>query len=455
MNLRGRDCCPFDPPPTAEEVAWLRALQQATSARRHTIPLGGRRTEEEPIVYCERDGSWWAGRYVGSMTFGGHRLTIEPRFGINTLRQWLFAVSNVPLVPSPGTLREDVSFIVQLLAAVWARSLADAARHGLPALRREARTTGLLVRGRVDMPRTLAQRARGSHAVCSVRQERSADHAASRAIVAAFQVLRRWLGPRTEEWLPERVRDLLIQLQSLTGSRPPVPTELELQAVRYTPITRGFRSTAALSRKIALSRGLFMDTAMEGESQGVLLDVAELWELYVLAVLRRSAGEIKVIHGTHDPGPSTWLLNHPSGGGLGVLRPDAILRQGGRVRGIADAKYKRLQPRPDAPDGVLREDLYQLSAYLTRFGGEAPAFAGLLAYPEEPSAAQAARAESGSPWYLTPHCPVWLLTLPHDPAEAVRKLERSFFFAEHWHSPVQRRNTGDEGRRVTAHEAAA
>ncbi len=98
-------------------------------------PLSDER-DDEPIVYCAWDGTWWAGRYVGALSFEGHRLTIEPRFGLSTLRNWLFEATSVVLTESPGQLRQDESFIVQLLATVWAHGFVEAARHGLPALRR-------------------------------------------------------------------------------------------------------------------------------------------------------------------------------------------------------------------------------------------------------------------------------------------------------------------------------
>ena len=46
------------------------------------VPISGERDEDEPIVYCAWDGTWWVGRYVGSISFEGHSLTIEPRFGL-------------------------------------------------------------------------------------------------------------------------------------------------------------------------------------------------------------------------------------------------------------------------------------------------------------------------------------------------------------------------------------
>ncbi len=119
------------------------------------------------------------------------------------------------------------------------------------------------------------------------------------AIVAAHAELSRWLGShRDSEWMPERVKDLMPHLVAAVGSRPRLPTRAELNRVRLTPITAGFRPLAELSVLIAGRRGLLGNASDEGKCKGVLLDVAELLELYVLAVLRRTWPGMDISHGT-------------------------------------------------------------------------------------------------------------------------------------------------------------
>ena len=57
-----------------------------------------------------------------------------------------------------------------------------------------------------------------------------------------------------------------------------------------------------------------------------------------------------------------------SGQGLGALIPDAILLSGSTIKGVVDAKYKSLHPSASSPNGPQRDDLYQMAAYLGRFG---------------------------------------------------------------------------------------
>lgn len=425
MRITARDCCPLQPQPTAEESRWLRRLSTNVRASDLVIPFTEER-DDEPIVYCASDGTWWAGRYVGSVSFEGHRMTIEPRFGLSTLRNWLFEATSVVLAQSPGQLRQDESFIVQLLATVWAHGFVEAARHGLPALRRDISTQSSTVRGRLDVRSSLRLFASGGGEVVSVRSERSLVHAASDAIVSAYGVLRRWLPD--EKWLPQRAKELLPHLIAITGSRPNVPTKLELNRIRYTPITAGFAHVAELSRQIANRRGLSTDIEASGETKGVLLDVAELWEMYVLSVLSKATPPLYVKHGTRERITSRKLLRSDvSGMEIGTLVPDAILFQHGEVRAIVDAKYKSIHPTANAPHGPQREDLYQIAAYLGRYAPNAYGSSlGVLVYPHDPSTPTKSFAESHSPWRLADGKKVLFVALSHEPSEATGKFREIF-----------------------------
>jgi len=225
-------------------------------------------------------------------------------------------------------------------------------------------------------------------------------------------------------WLPTRAKQLLTQLMSVTGSRPRVPTKAELERIRYTPITARFAPIAELSRQIANRRGLAADIDAIGETKGVLLDVAELWEMYVLSVLRKASTPLTVAHGTREKLTTKKLLySDVSGQGMSTLIPDAILFAGPLIWGVVDAKYKSLHPSANSPNGPQREDLYQMAAYLGRF--QAPVGMntwGLLAYPFDPSRPVMPHAEQNSPWSLEDGKRIGFATLPHYPADAVAKL---------------------------------
>ena len=414
MTLSVRDCSPFAPAPSAADAAWLSRLALASRGGDLVLRLEDGR-EDEPVVRCDEFGSWWAGRYVGSIAFEGRRLDILPRFGEETLRSWIAGAFNLALVDTPGRLGGDDAFVARLLAAVWSRAFVSAARHGPPALRSDVRESGLTVRGRLDVPATVRLRASGAPGAASVRREKSLDHAVTAAIVAAWSELSRALG-RGGDWMPDRLGEIVPHMAAAVGARPRIPTREEIDRVRLTPITAGFRPLAELSARIAARRGLSPLSSEDGECKGILLDVAELWELYVLGAMRRAWPGADVLHGTREAGESRPLLRNASGQGLGTMKPDAVIREGGSVLLVADAKYKRLHPsaRVAAPQ---REDLYQMAAYVGRWGAS-----GILLYPEDPAAPGMPAAEAGSPWTLADGATVSFSALPACVDAAAAKL---------------------------------
>lgn len=415
MTIYASDCSALDPQPDAELVEWFKELARAVLVGDHVLELGRRRDPDEPLVYCDWDGTWRTGRYIGSIVFKGRTLIISPRLGLDTLRKWLTRINNLVFIESAGELREDQSFIAELLGRVWAHGLAEAARHGLPALRFDESHAGYTVRGRVDLPVSISSRALVHGKIVSVRRERTLDNPIARTIACAYSVLRRWIGPGSERlWLPARCQEILPQILAVTGSSPELPSETALARIRYTPITERYRRFVRLSWQIARQRGLFANTTPDARSAGVLLDVAELWELYVISVLREAAVPDVVTHGTQDPASRDFLLHSTVDGTLlAELRPDAVVTRKGQALAILDAKYKFLCYGP------AREDLYQLGSYLMRFGS---AGWGALIYPQEPASAEMTVSERKSPWRFDRTHSVSFVTIPHEAADAAAKL---------------------------------
>jgi hypothetical protein len=210
--------------------------------------------------------------------------------------------------------------------------------------RTDIRESGLSIKGRLDVPGTVRLRLAGNPGALSLSRDKTLVNPISAAVVVAHAEVSRWLGSRRDsEWMPERVKDLMPHLIGAVGSRPRLTTRAELDRVRLTPITAGFRPLAELSVLIAGRRGVLGNPSDEGTCTGFLLDVAELWELYVLAVLRRTWPGLEIAHGTRGPAARA-LLKNGRGESLGLLKPDAVIRHGGKVAAVADAKYKRLCP---------------------------------------------------------------------------------------------------------------
>jgi 5-methylcytosine-specific restriction enzyme subunit McrC len=397
-----------DRPLTPDEDRWLADIAQHVDATNHTLRLAPSlaATEPEPVLQRQLDGSWRAGRYVGELRQGDRVLEIRPRLGIDTIAAWASAALNLRVVPDTAAHTGTSTLIVELTAAIWRSAVIEAARHGPPGLRIERRHQGVAARGRLDVAATLRLRAERTPHLASIERAKNVDNPISRTIILAERVLDSKLH-RRPGWRGDRLTEVLPQLRAATGSRPTLPSRSELDRVRYTPITLPYRRAAELSWSIAHNRGPRAQ-ATNDRTEGLLIDVAELWELFLLHCARRATAD-RVTHGTHLMATQPLLrsASDPTVT-LGRLYPDLLIGEPSAPRVIIDAKYKPLAD----PRGVDREDLYQLTGYLTAHGHGRTLAAGALAYPLFNEQAAHSYAERRGPWRTPQGHPVNFKRLP-------------------------------------------
>ena len=418
MNrLTFADLACADRAPTQEEAAWLADLARDVAADQITARIGRTMASDDPgpIVSCDPTGEWRAGRYVGELYRDGRVLEIKPRLGIDTIAHWAGAALNLRITPHSGDHVGSQALIAEFLAAIWRAELVNAARHGLPGLRSPRTHVSEVVRGRIDVAHTVRLRAAGRPQVASVNRPKNIDNPIAKTIVVADRVLDGLI--RGRDWRGDRVEEILPRLRAGVGCRPKLPTRRELANVRYTPITLPYQRVAELSYQIAKHRGL-RSQATGDSADGLLIDVAELWELFLLHCARRAFGSTNVTHGTalvHGR-PLLRSEHHPDAG-LGRLYPDIVIGPIDHPAAIIDAKYKPLAD----PRGVDREDLYQLNAYLAAHTDN-PVPLGSLAYVRFPDQSAPSYAETRGPWRTESGHRVLFTRLPTTEAECIDTL---------------------------------
>ena len=402
--------------PTPDENEWLTALTHDIDTDEFLVGIGTSlaATEDEPILQRQLDGSWKAGRYIGELYRGGRVLEIRPRLGIETIAAWAGAALNVRIVPQAAEHGTTATLIAELLAATWRSALIEAARHGPPGLRAPRRHIAEHVKGRLDLGQTLKLRATRQPQLISVTRPKEVDNPVSRVIVLADRVLNSRL--RGRDWRGERVEELLPRLRAATGTRPPLPTRRELDAVRYTPITLPYKRIAELSWRIARRR-IPHPTATGDRCDGLLIDVAELWELFLVHCAKRAFGSSEVTHGTHLRDGQPLLRSATTDASLGRLYPDLLIGPVDAPHAVIDAKYKPLAD----PRGVDTTDLYQLNAYLGVHTTD-PLPLGALAYVRFPDQVTLSSAERRGPWTTTQGHTVHFQRLPITESACVKAL---------------------------------
>jgi 5-methylcytosine-specific restriction enzyme subunit McrC len=401
---------------SAEEDGWLERVAAYLAENDHILRVTPRHRaddEDEPALYRGRDGHWWAGRFIGELRFEDRELRIEPRLDIGA---WLAYALNLSVIPKSATKAGGGPLIAQLVDRMWSAAVGHAARHGGPRLRRRQRRDAVFLRGRLDVPGTIRHRIARRPLLASNTAPRDLDNAVSRVLVLADRTLRSVLPP-APDWRPKRTDELLAQLRGVVGAVPRLPSDGDLRGVRYTPITRQFEPVAHLSFEIARRRGV-LTSARRADASGVLLDVAELWELFLVHCARRAFGRSQVEHGTAARAGEYLLASVPfPGRHIGRLKPDILVRnRDGSLVAVIDAKYKRMRDSAQTPYGVDRGDLYQLAAYMAGHDVQR----GALAFP--PHENDCATAEAVGPWQLASRQEIAFVRLPATEGACIEEL---------------------------------
>ena len=405
---------------TAEDHAWLESIahlepeqfllteQSPNRQARHNPKLG-------PILDRDLDG-WRTGRYIGEIHHQGRTLHIRPRLGIDTIAEWLSAIHNVQIVPEVADRSHgNKSLIIQLAAAMWRAVVAQAGTHSLAKRKVKHRTVGLQIKGKLDAAATSRLRATGYPGVASTMERNTLVSPTNAAIVAADRILDAKMGnPR---WRGQRISEQLSILRKAVGTNPRLPSRAQLSRVRYSPITLKWREAAELSHRIA-SNQLLKQNAKSSSTYGLLIDVAELWERFVLHCVAQATTE-NVVHGTAENVAQHLLYSEMAPmKGMGRLYPDILVGPSpdhAAARAVIDAKYKPLV----GFRGVDREDLYQIHAYSQSFGSTK----ALLAYPM--IQAPTTSAETNGPWRSPTATQLEFLRLPVSE-------EQCIMFLQHW-----------------------
>ena len=403
--LVAKDCSPI-PVLSREDDDWLRALVAAARTADMILHLGrgSGQPDDEPIAsFDAASGAWWAGRYVGEVQFEGRTLRLEPRFGMPSLMRWLTTIWGVRLLDAKGAYEQQRIWLWLVIAHLWAGRLGVAAKHGLPYRRVETIHHGRALRGRLLARETALGLKRGDDRLASITRARVVDPVIGGILLAAFERLSAALGARGERnyWLPERGRTVVDDLQSALGPRADFVSDHS--AIRYSPITENYRQVVDLSLSILAHRPRAATAKGESRAFGVLLDMAEIWELYVAKLLQIGLPGFRVSHTGRSTEHFRWLLNSViSGERFGSLRPDIVIQDHHeRCLAVADAKYKSTRINALNRTGIVREDLYQLAAYLSGFGLAGSRLDGFLIYPEDEGGQVAERLSPHNPWRVS------------------------------------------------------
>jgi len=151
----------------------------------------------------------------------------------------------------------------------------------------------------------------------------------------------------------------------------------DIQNIKYTKLNIYYKKLMELATLLLKNSSKSSDmNATNNESFAYFLDMAQLWEDYLLKVLQKNLPEY-YIYSPNDKGGVALFED-----GSRTIRPDIIIEKDGEVIAILDAKYKFYKQIGRIEKyGIGRDDLYQMTTYLYHYGKNDKEIVGLFISP--------------------------------------------------------------------------
>lgn len=332
--------------------------------------------ESQLAEYDYKQHQWRAGRFIGEANFDykgqNYHITIKPRFGEDVLLKMLEQIFNIRISPSQTKSQDNSDwqhFIKRLIAIIWVQHLANANLHGLPKKTVKKEHQGILVRGRIDIRKSIKPLKTKSE-LLSHSYEKAIDLGIISIVNEAYQILKTDFDLGASQLnIPDSAQTALNQIFEAKIPRKQISYR-HYQQLKYKAIYSSWKPLVDFSWDIISQKQQSLKQDTKSKGYGFFLDMAEIWEQYLKSLLKKNLR------------PLGWnLKKNVSVAYEGYffkrqLIPDFVFENENKAI-IWDAKYKRMKAHYKDVD---RSDFFQIHTYLLSYSHKDVKIGGLL-YP--------------------------------------------------------------------------
>lgn len=334
-----------------------------------------------PIWYGQRDGKtlFYTSHYIGTFCINGLVFCIKPRFGNNILQYLLSHALHVYL-PKGETYSssKNEDYVMWMLALLWKSLLQKAISNGsIPRSYIQEEKNLRNFKGKMIADKQIKYNmANESKFYCSYRHL-TFDNLINQTVLYTYEILR-------------RKNSIAKMLQGLTGhiNKLKELRVTKIKSIRASDLANISFTKMSLSYKPFINLCQIIIKREDGQaaqprgslpSFSFFIDMAELWELYLLDVLKEGLTDDRIeVYSPNQTGGEYLLAEH-----YRQVRPDIIIKKDGKVAIILDAKWKDYEQlgNTDRVGTVNRDDLYQMMAYLYHYARADDKVVGLFTAP--------------------------------------------------------------------------
>lgn len=412
-NLKTKDCNPFEKNTEKVDAGFTSAEEKALKTLSTYSPKSNQdfNNWDDQIVYQRPTRSeksndewqtrWWAGRYIGYAIINKTKISILPRFGNYFLLTIIEDVYNIQFTKSNLDINKEDSeeWFSELLNLIrykiWVSKCGAANRYGLPRTNVNRQHHGVILKGRIDIHRTLLPWMLKKEVVTKT-SEKVLDDSICKIVYEAYRILQKSVKQNKKvKKTPDAqtVQDVIRTLESNYKGTLVDVSESVYNRIRYKSIYVMWKPLVDFSWSIIKGKKIGMKES-DTQHECVFVDVAEIWE----AFLRKKLSE-----GMSDDGWRVWTVDeckkeiYKDSFFKRHIIPDIVLHRISKKDGkdefiVFDAKYKRMSVKEGAENGVGnkydvdRSDFFQIHTYIHYFQHVYPSsrvLLGGLLYPLE------------------------------------------------------------------------
>lgn len=314
---------------------------------------------------------FYTSHYIGCCRIGDISIMLRPRYGAKIFNYMLKYAVNIYVAPNESGNDSVASNFYWLIALLWKSMLNKALSQGhIP--KDYVRETKNLesFRGKLNLHQHIHANLTNQSKFYCTYNTLTANNTINKAIRLVYSIL-------NSEHCGAIIKDFAHydeRLESMGVALHPIGVA-EIDKIKYNKMNSVYRPVMNISRNIIQNKGLSAGKD-KSSTPAYFIDVAELWEYYLLKVLQRNLPDYRVYS------PNSYYGDFLLENCMRQIRPDIIIEKDGKIVMIIDAKYKGYtQIGRTSSSGVHRDDLYQMTTYLYHYGQGLP-LVGILSSPE-------------------------------------------------------------------------
>ena len=370
---RANDCSPFDWQQDINDV--MPHFLNNVFNEKSIFKFSSKAYDDDLLPASFFQGKWCAGRLVGEASFKLHesdiKIEIAPRFGELSLFRMLEEIFSINILMSKNQIiqKKDESWLLKkIISFIWVQKLANANKYGVPSTNVTRPYIGSTIKGKINIRKSIIPLSISSQ-VFSYTREKIPDEIIAQIILQAYDILQKHYGLSNSN-ISENALNAIQNFEGGNFSKR-IITQSEYQRIRYKSIYLSYKEVVDFSWQIIRNKEFSASYNNEKEGFSFFVDMAEIWELYLLSVMRKRFKK------------SEWQISsevvetYREKDYRRPLIPDIVLKRGQKLA-VFDAKYKRMNFVYSDFDRI---DFFQIHTYMGYYRSKSELICGGLLYP--------------------------------------------------------------------------